>query len=434
MALSTLPRLRTVATGLLGLAVAAGAAGAAPALADTSREGTTALVALDTAGAQAPAKSHINGSAPVSSHDGRRVVFSTTSPLVPEDDNGLTDVYLRDTVEGTTVLVSTTAAGAVGNGDSFEPTISSGGHVVAFTTTATNLVRDRNGDTLDVVVRDLAEDTLWLASVRSDGTQTQGNSFFPVLSGDGGTVTFQSFGRFVTKDDDRREDVYAHGESGRTGLVSVGTRNRNFSASVLNGDVSYDGLWVVFGNDNNVWLRDVAGARTRRVWHEDNDPAQPFPAGSVGRPVLSGDARFAAFTTMSTSVVKGEKGHYSDVFRVHLRTGRTKRVVVSARGGLGNDHSFIPSLSHGGRYVGFSSFAENLVPGDAPGSDVYVRDMATGTTYLASAGLGGPADGESGRTAVSISGDGRTLVYETYADNVAPGDVNRMPEVVAWRR
>jgi Tol biopolymer transport system component len=424
-------RLRAVTAGLAGLAVAA----AAPALADTSTEGTNRLVALHAVdGTQAAAKSYINGSAQVSSRDGRFVAFSTASPLVPEDTNGLTDVYLRDAVEGTTILVSVSPAGVVGNGDSFEPTVSSSGNHIAFTTTATNLVRDRNGDVLDVVVKDLYENRIDLVSVRDDGSQAGRNSFFPVISGDGSTVAFQTFGRLARKDDDRREDVYAHFETGRTALMSQSPRNKNFGASVLVGDVSYDGMWVTFGNDNNVWLRDLARSATRLVWHEDNDPAQPFPAGSVGRPVLSANAVFAAFTTMSTEIVKGEKRHFSDVFRVNLATGKVRRVVVAADGGLGDDHSFIPSLSQTGRYVGFSSFADNLVPGDAPGSDVFVRDMKTGTTYLASKGVDGPADGESGRTAVAISDDGRTLVYESYASNLVEEDTNEMPEVIAWQR
>jgi hypothetical protein len=150
--------------------------------------------------------------------------------------------------------------------------------------------------------------------------------------------------------------------------------------------------------------------------------------------VISGNGRFAAFTTMSTTIVKGERGHFSDVFRVNLETGKVRRVTVDARGGQPDDHSFIPSLSFTGRHVGFSSFAGDLVAGDAPGSDTFVRDMRTGSTYLASRGLDGPANGESGRSAVAISDDGRTLVYETYATNLVAGDTVDMPEVVAWRR
>ena len=431
----TRPNPRLVAVGA-GLAALLGTAVAAPASAgDTSTAGTNQLVALhDVDGSQSAARPSINGSAQVASHNGRHVAFATASPLVPEDDNGLSDVYVRDTVAGRTTLVSVGPGGVIGNGDSFEPTVSTSGNVIAFTTTATNLVPDTNGEVLDVVVKDLYEDSMSLVSVRGDGSQASRNSFFPVVSGDGSAVAFQSFGRFARKDDDRREDAYVHYESGRTLLASQSRSGNNIAASLLVGDISDDGLWVVFGNDNTVWLRDVARRQTRVVWHEDNDPAQPFPMGSVGRPVISGDARFAAFTTMSTSIVKGERGHLSDVFRVNLVTGTVKRVSVAPTGAQGDDHSFIPSLSRTGRYVGFSSFAGNLVAGDVPGSDVYVRDVRTGTTYLASVGVAGPADQDSGRTAVAISGDGRTLVYESYASNLVASDTNEQNDVIAWRR
>lgn len=435
--MNTTTRFTPVAAGLalaaLGtVLVPAAAEEAAPA-------GANQLVALhDVDGSQAADKSYINGSAQVASEDGRYVVFSTTSALVAEDTNGFSDVYLRDTVEGRTTLVSQSYYGDVGNGDSFEPTISAYGDTVAFTTSATNLVtgfEDANGPVLDVVAKQMQGGIVGRISARSDNTQAGRNSFFPVLSGDGLLVAFQTFGRFAKTDTDRREDVYVRSlKSGRTRHVSLTAKGRDVAKSVLVGDISHWGRWVTFGNDHNVWVRDIEARKTRRVWHEGDDPAQPFPMGSVGRPVISGDGRFAAFSTMSTSIKGGEKGHWSDIFRVNLVTGKVRRVVVAADGGLGNEHSFIPSLSYDGRYVGFSSFAENLVPGDAPGSDTYVRDMRTGTTYLASDGLTGPADGESGRTAVAISDDGRTLVYESYASNLVAEDTNDMPEVFAWRR
>ena len=244
---------------------------------------------------------------------------------------------------------------------------------------------------LDVVLKVTSTGMVEPVSTRKDGSQTGRNSFFPVISGDGLHVAFQTFGRFAKTDTDRREDVYVKsGQSGATKQVSLNAKGEDVTRSVLVGDISNWGRWVTFGNDHNAWVRDVATGKSRRIWHEDNDPGQPFPAGSLGRPVISGDGRFAAFTTMSTSIKNGEKGHFSDVFRLNLSTGTVKRVVVAADGGQGNDHSFIPSLSYNGRYVGFSSFAENLVPGDAPGSDTYVRDVRTGTTYLASAGVDGP--------------------------------------------
>ena len=444
---STLTTLALVGAGAF-VPAGATAGAAASAAVGSAAVGTNQHVALsDVDGSQASDKSYLNGSAPVASGDGRYVVFSTTSALVPQDTNAFSDVYRRDTVEGRTTLVSVSYYGKVGNGDSFEPTISADGSVVAFTTSATNLVTndkgkpvDANGDVLDVVAKQMPGGTeggmVGRMSARSDGTQAKRNSFFPVISGDGLIVAFQTFGRFAKTDTDAREDVYVRSlKSGRTRQVSLTNKDTDIAPSVLVGDISHWGGRVTFGNDHDIWVRDLAAGTTRRVWHEADDPAQPFPMGSAGRPVISGDGRFVAFSTMSRSIMKSEKGHWNDIFRVNLATGKVRRVVVAAGGGLADDHSFIPSLSFTGRYVGFSSFAGNLVPGDGPGSDTFVRDLRAGTTYEASVGWDGqPANGDSGRTAVAISDDGRTLVYETYATNLVAGDSVDMPEVVAWRR
>src|SRR3954451_1054696 len=88
-----------------------------------------------------------SGESSVSS-DGRFVVFSSdSSNLVSGDSNSARDVFLRDTQQNKTFLVSATTAGASGNGRSFEPIISGDGNWIAFRSEATNLV---SGDTNSV--------------------------------------------------------------------------------------------------------------------------------------------------------------------------------------------------------------------------------------------------------------------------------------------
>ena len=413
--------IRTIvpALSLLLVGVPAGVATAA----SGPGTGTHELVAVsDGTGTQAPGTSWINGTAQVVSRGGRLVVFATGSPLVPEDDNGTSDVYVRDTVAGRTTLVSAGAEGP-GNGPSTQPTISSGGYRVAFTTAATDLVgRDRNGRVLDVVVKDLTDGGLWLASRRDDGTQSPGASFAPVLSGDGSVVVFESAGRLAPLDRDDRRDVYLHGEWGSTRLASPGT-----DAPARMGDVSYDGSWIVFGNAHGVWLRDVARFATRRLWREPG-------RGTAGRPTISADGRFAAFATARPGVVPGDRDRWSDVFRMHLPAGRVSKVSVPRRGGSAREDSMSPSLSATGRYVAFSSFADDLAPGDGVDHDVFVRDMRAGTTYLVSRGLDGTPTGVSGGRQVAVDDSGRAVAYQTWADNIAPGDGNDTADVVLWQR
>lgn len=424
---------RLIAAGLSTLAVLGATAAAASA---ATSAGFNQLVAVDDDGAQAPSKSHLNGSATVASADGRFVVFSTGSPLVPEDTNGLDDVYLRDLRDLTTTLVSVTADGTLGNDYSTEPSISGDGRYVAFTTWADNLVEDTNGHTLDVLVKDLETGELELVSQTTAGDQVGRNSFFPVMAGNGRYVAFQTFGRYTESDEDAREDVYVRDlELGVTRHVSLDQKGRNVRQGVLVGSISADGRKVTFGNDNSAWVRDIVAGRTLRFWHEPNDPSQPFPAGTVGRPVVSGNGRFVAFSTRSPYVVPGDRGHLADVFRLNLDTGRFRRVTVSVAGRNANEESGIPSLSHTGRYVGFMSAATNLVKGDIAGVDVFVRDMRRRVTTMASVSpTGEPGDEDSGRNAVSISADGQTLVYESYARNLVPNDTNGWSEVFAWHR
>ena len=42
------------------------------------------------------------------------------------------------------------------------------------------------------------------------------------------------------------------------------------------------------------------------MWPEPDEPWLGFPVGSVGRAVISGNGRYAAFLTMNTAIVNGE--------------------------------------------------------------------------------------------------------------------------------
>jgi Tol biopolymer transport system component len=375
----------------------------------------------------------INGTAQVSSTDGRYVVFSTAAALVPQDTNELDDVYLRDTVDGITILVSHRGK-TIGNDYSVEPTISGDGRYVAFTTWATNLFDDRNGGSLDVVVNDLQSGKLRLVSVGNDGKQYRKNSFFPVLSGNGKRVAFQTFAPFGKKDQDKKEDVYVRDlAKGWTRQVSLTPRGADIKESLADGDISDNGNLVTFGNDNDLWVRNLATKTTTRFWHEpDSAPCTGFPAGSAGRPVISGSGRFVAFSTCSTKI-PGADGESGQVYRMRL-SDRSIQLVSRTGHGPADGDSYLPSLSTSGRYVGFGSDATDLAPDTGSDPDAFVADMSAGTITRASQSSDGTESNNwSASTAAAISGDGHTLVYESYATNLVDGDQYDWEEVFVWR-
>jgi Tol biopolymer transport system component len=423
---------RPAAAGLaLAALVAAGLAVTGPSYAVTVPHNEQ-VVLVNGTDAQADAKSAISGTGQVASYDGRFVVFSTAAALVPQDRNGLDDVYLRDTVDGITVLVSRKGT-RPGNDYSIEPTISNDGRYVAFTTFATNLVHDTNGSVLDVVVKDLFTQKIRLASVGPNGRQRKQNSFSPVISGNGHRVAFQTFAAFGPKDGDKREDVYLRDLSHRwTRQMSLTANGRDVSPSVLVGDVSDRGDRVTFGDSNDLWVRHVGAGTTTRFWHEpDSPPCQPFPAGSAGRPVISGSGRYVAFSSCA-SRLPGPDDH-AQVYRMDL----TNRAVtlVSRGAGAGDADSFLPSLSRSGRYVGFASDASNLAGVDSgTNPDAFVADLRAGSIVRASQDASGAESNNwSASTAAAISGDGHTLVYESYATNLVENDAFDWEEVFAWR-
>lgn len=112
-------------------------------------------------------------------------------------------------------------------------------------------------------------------------------------------------------------------------------------------------------------------------------------------------------------------GIVSLVLPLAAQTGLTSQVDVSSFGVQGWGTVTWVRPSGDGRFVAFDSWAHNLVFGDLPDEDVFVHDRWTGVTVKASvnsAGVGG--DGGSSRP--DISADGRSVVFESFADNLAP--------------
>lgn len=139
---------------------------------------------------------------------------------------------------------------------------------------------------------------------------------------------------------------------------------------------------------------------------------------------LSGDGRLVAFESEGNNLVPGDTNGWSDVFVHDRRTGRTTRVSVNSFGTQGNGRSHEGTMSDDGRFVAFISLATNLVPGDTNDVlDVFVHDRLTGTTSRASVGPGGvESNGHSERS--RISGDGRFVTFQSWGDNLVPGDTN----------
>jgi WD40-like Beta Propeller Repeat len=129
---------------------------------------------------------------PAVSAEGDLVAFTSTARLVREDTNSVADVYVRDVRHARTILVSRAMDGRAGDAGSYSPALSSDGRYVAFASRAGNLVsHDRNKDA-DVFVRDVVTQTTLLVSATSNGSSANAASTRPSISADGRWVVYQS--------------------------------------------------------------------------------------------------------------------------------------------------------------------------------------------------------------------------------------------------
>ncbi|MBI3844149.1 MAG: PD40 domain-containing protein [Planctomycetes bacterium] len=160
------------------------------------------------------------------------------------------------------------------------------------------------------------------------------------------------------------------------------------------------------------------------------DGAQP-DLGSR-HPALSADGRFVAFESDATNMVPGDTNddcafgsNCTDIFVYDRQTALVERVSVNSAGAQArNGDCILPSLSADGRFVTFSSYADNLVPGDRnQDHDVFVRDRLTGTTSRVSVAYDG-SESNGYSDGGSIAADGRYVAFASHATNIVPGDTN----------
>jgi Tol biopolymer transport system component len=333
--------------------------------------GTTNLVSITPRGGVAEATD-----ASVSD-DGTKVAFaSAANDLVPGDTNNTTDIFVRDLVAGTTQRVSSTSTGGQSNGAALEPEISGDGTVVVFSSVATNLVPGDTNGRKDIFVRDLGSGTTTRVNVGPSGVQANNTSSHASVSDDGGVVAFESLAtNLVTRDTNGRADVFA-----RTGTSPVTRVSRPAGTGQANGR--------------------SAGAFVR------------------------GDGQVVVFSSVASNLVAGDTNGAEDIFRATLGTAGVTRVNLTNTDAQAGDDANHPSISDDGRLIAFDSVANNYGVSDTNGvQDVYVRDLASNTTTLAS--VRGPSlPGNASSFLPVLAGTAPVVVYQSNATNLADNDTN----------
>jgi Tol biopolymer transport system component len=187
------------------------------------------------------------------------------------------------------------------------------------------------------------------------------------------------------------------------------------------------GVLLALGMQGIVSATSLSGVKLVSVNKDGTDSGN----GSSERPVISADGRFVAFVSEASDLVAtdtndpGFRG--SDIFVRDLQSGTTTLVSVNKDGtDSGNNRSSVPVISADGRFVAFLSDASDLVAADNNGAgDVFVRDLQSGTTTLVSVNKDGTDSGNGfSGGAPAISADGRFVAFTSSAHDLVATDTN----------
>jgi Tol biopolymer transport system component len=286
--------------------------------------------------------------------------------------------------------------------------VSDDGQVVAFVSSASNLVAGDTNFQRDIFVRDVAVGITARVSVATGGQQASGISRWPTLSGDGRLVAFASTAPdLVPGDTNAASDVFVHDrQTGETTRISLGAGAVEGNGSSSEPWISSDGRYVAFssdasnlvGGDNNgvadVFIRDLDLATTVRVSLDSSGGEANQLSNS---PRISAGGSIVLFRSIANNLVAGDTNGKIDIFMHSLLTGETTLVSTGPSASQGNAPCDWPALTRDGRAAMFETAATTLVPADTNGkNDAFSRllsswsSVATGLPGISGVpGLGG---------------------------------------------
>jgi hypothetical protein len=378
------------------------------------------------------------------SADGRYVAFSSNSSnLVPDDTNGMGDVFVFDRNTNTIERVSVATSGEEANGSSFysKTPISADGRYVAFASFASNLVAGDTNGVLDVFVHDRQTDVTERVSISASGTQSNNESYPSSISNDGRYVAFTSYASNLISNDSNGNsgDAFVYDRQTDTiEIVSISTGGVQGNQSSVTPSLSANGRYVAFRSQaTNLVSGDTNNVQDIFVYDRNTDSIERVSVNNNGvqgnldssSPAISGDGRYVSFMADANNFVANDTNNVRDIFVYDRQTDSIKRVSVAGTTVQGNGDSSNPAISSNGRYVAFASDASNLVSGDTNFvRDIFVYDRDVNNVKRVSLTYANlQADNSSYSPA--ISANGLIVTFESDASNLVVGDTNNQTDI-----
>lgn len=358
------------------------------------------------------------------STDARFALFSSyDNNIVVGDTNGFSDVFFRDTLNGSVSRINLGADGEQANNQSEAPQISADGRYLLFASYATNLASGVTNGSLQLHRYDTQTGDMQIISVNDSGELGRGNSSGAKISSDGRYIAYVSRASNLVPDDRNSSiDVFLY-DTDTAQVVRVS--NGSYGDGNLM-DMSADGRFIMFSDFEMNNSQDNLGAKKVYIHDTFTNTTTPL-ASDIPVPVgayidrassgaISDDGRYAVYGTYSS---------ISNTYQIywHARdTGEVKSVGHST----GNDYS--PDISPDGHHVAFESRNWSLADASQVADDqrnIYLRDMLADdvTIKLVSKTYDGTVlDGHS--LGVEFTPDGKHVGFRSSASRLVENDNN----------
>ncbi len=335
---------------------------------------------------------------------------------------------VRDVASGTTRLLSAAPDGVTaGNGSSQSPSVDAAGDRAVFESAASNLVPGDTNQQNDVFVRDLSSGVTTLVDRTAGGGFPADGAHSPQISADGTKVVYVSSSPDIPgAPPGTDQHVYETDlATGNVTLVDRSSAGVVVDKSSAQPDIDGDGGRVAFvstasnlggGTVQSLYVRDLTNSTT--TWAslpQDGAPAHDTALS----PSIDRDGSRVAWTEVNPAFGFGMAGS-SQVFVRDLASQATT-LASTGPSGVATPGASGASLSADGSRLSFVSSASNL-PGATPGhSGVFVRDLTAGTTVLGATVDGSTSGGRFGADSGSLSGNGDCIAFESTSDDLVSG-------------
>ncbi len=362
------------------------------------------------------------------SGNGRYVVFDSDSDqLVAADTNSSTDVFRYDSSTDSVVLVSSSAAGVIGNSDSIGGSIDDSGDWVAFESDANNL--NLVGSSNQIYAKQLSTGTILRVSQTTAGVPAS-TARRAHIAGGGGFVVFESGSQLVATDTDSFDDIYRHNLSTRvTDRVSVSAFSGNTpTADSNNANVSANGRFVWFDSDSTNFTATppiFAGQIYRRDMSNSTILQASNGLEESRAPKTSDDGQVVCFQT-NASLLASDSNRFTDVYRYSTALGVTEHVSIAGSTtaspySAASSYRAAPSLN-AARVLMLTDASEldrdHFVPGDQEGQLLDVTP-STGQVNLI-------LPREVAATSIGVTPDAQWASVDLYLNNLFANDNNNL--------